>query len=265
MDPLEYELDRWRGYSRMLGFAKPEQAEKDYLQELILLAVYSGTDSGLVFRGGTAIAKFYGSGRFSEDLDFVSTADAPKAALERQVEAAIRALEVRYEARHVKKSYKNMIRYDIKIKGPIYLAAGSEQAKQTVKIDLNIWEHALLPPESRTRVAIYEDLKPYQAVVADRRELLADKAKAMLERTRPMARDLFDAWLLVKRYGIRQDKELIERKISEYGNRSGERFSMRDLKNRIREMRKWWDDELSRLTSTVPNYGEVCKEFYASF
>src|SRR3989344_2458817 len=48
-------------------------AEKDYLQDLILFSVYSIIGNELVFKGGTALYKIYKLNRFSEDLDFTLT------------------------------------------------------------------------------------------------------------------------------------------------------------------------------------------------
>ena len=45
-------------------------AEKDYLQDLILFSIYSKIGKDLVFKGGTALYKLYSLNRFSGDLDF---------------------------------------------------------------------------------------------------------------------------------------------------------------------------------------------------
>ncbi len=263
MDPLEYEIGKWRRYADLLGLVKPEHAEKDYLQELLLSGLCSGKGGRLVFRGGTAISKFYGSGRFSEDLDFVLT--NPDGSAEARIEAAIKALGMRYSTDYRKKAYRNMVRYDLKVKGPIYGLAGNEQAKQTVKVDVNTYERPLMEPDTLHRIPVYEDLGPYSAAVAAKEELLADKVKSIMERTRPMARDLYDAWLLARKYGLRQDSKLIRRKMLEYGKHSDERFSMAVLKGKIREIGAVWGIELSRLMKTVPDYSTVRKEFLGSF
>ena len=51
------------------NFEQPYQKEKDYIEELFLAEIYEEADE-LVFKGGTAMSKFYGSTRFSDDLDF---------------------------------------------------------------------------------------------------------------------------------------------------------------------------------------------------
>lgn len=265
MDPLRYEVERWRAYSEMLGFAKLEHAERDYLQELLLFGIYTGRGGQkLVFRGGTAISKFYGSGRFSEDIDFI-LADGAEKVPEPLIEAAIRSMDIRYRTEYSKKEYRNMIRFDLKVKGPIYMVAGNEQAKQTIKIDLNTFERPLLAPQEATRIPVYGDIGPYSAVVADNKELLADKIKALLERSSPVARDLYDAWLLIRKYKLNLDVGLVRKKMQEYGKREGESFSLTALKEKTKRIQGIWETELSRLMRTVPDYKTVRKEFYQSF
>ena len=47
-----------------------KNAEKDYLQELLLHYIYKHVADLFVFKGGTALYKVYNLNRFSEDLDF---------------------------------------------------------------------------------------------------------------------------------------------------------------------------------------------------
>ena len=50
-------------------YEQPYQKEKDYVEELFLDEIYTITGE-LVFKGGTALSKFYNSIRFYDDLDF---------------------------------------------------------------------------------------------------------------------------------------------------------------------------------------------------
>ncbi len=256
------EIDRWRGYSDILGFVKTEDAEKDYIQELLLSGLFSSRLAALlVFRGGTAIAKAYGSGRFSEDLDFIlSGKEAPKR-IDDAVRTVISNLGLRYRLEYSLSEYRNMLRYTLKVNGPIYALSGNEQAKQTVGIDINTYERPVFPVRTARRIPIYEDIRPYLLSVASAEELLADKVKSMMERTGPVARDLYDAWILIKKYRIRPDVRAIDRKMREYGKEKGERFSKEELDRRIKLIGKVWVRELSRLARDVPDYPTVAKEF----
>lgn len=265
MTEIRYEIERWRGYAEQLGFPKTEDAEKDYLQELLLYWLFTGKLSGLlVFRGGTAISKIYGSGRFSEDLDFIAGRDAGSASIKPEIGRAVKKFSLSYQTEPRPEEYRNMLKYTIKIKGPLYLISHSGQARQTVGIDVNIYERPMLATRQINRVPIYEDLQPYILNVASPEELLADKVKALLERAAPVARDLYDAWLLSKKYGLRPDLALVDRKMREYGKAEGERFSAETLRSRIKRIEAIWRSELSRLVRTVPDYSTVADEFLNS-
>ncbi len=261
MDPLEFEIERWRNYATMLHFAKPEDAEKDYLQELLLNELYAEKKgSNFVFRGGTAISKIYGSGRFSGDLDLI-LASSEANSIDVYVEKAIGRVKLRYDISYKLERYRNMLKYMIKIKGPIYISAMNEQAKQTVEIDLNLYERPMRKIETIQRIPIYTDLGPYILRTETPEELFADKIKAMLERVQPVARDLYDAWFLVKKYNVALDIELVSKKLELYGKHHGETFSIARMKSVINGIGRIWDKEMSRLMLHPPAYKEVKKEF----
>src|SRR3989344_7708115 len=68
------ELER---YALRLGF-NLWQAERDYLQHLLLSSLSRRTADELVFKGGTALQKVFGLNRFSIDLDFTQNKPLPK-------------------------------------------------------------------------------------------------------------------------------------------------------------------------------------------
>ena len=110
-----YTLNELKDYAKLLGFKTAEQAEKDYLQELLLKLIYSKiSGKTLVFRGGTALSKVYSTGRFSSDLDFVLN-NAKKTDIEKELEQGIKLLLNFYEIRFEKETYRDMIGYEIKI------------------------------------------------------------------------------------------------------------------------------------------------------
>ena len=152
-----------------------------------------------------------------------------------------------------------MLKYSLKVKGPIYSVASNEQAKQTIGLDINLYERPLLATSRVERLPIYEDARPYYAFVLSQRELLADKAKALLERTVPVARDLYDMWFLIKKYRLKLDAEVASKKMSEYGKHMHETLSMASLKTKIDEVGRIWDREMKRLIAQPPAYQEVAK------
>jgi predicted nucleotidyltransferase component of viral defense system len=60
-----------QGFAPTIRDSKPRGVLREYLQYLILKAIYTSKyGKDLVFLGGTCLRIIYGSARFSEDLDF---------------------------------------------------------------------------------------------------------------------------------------------------------------------------------------------------
>ncbi len=258
----EYGTSEWRVYADRLGFAKTEDAEKDYLQELLLYWLFNGKLSNvLVFRGGTSISKLYGSGRFSEDLDFVLSAKESMEKVDSAIAAAIKGMSMQYGTDASLKKYRNMMKYVLKVRGPIYMITRNAQAVQTIGIDVNLFERPLLSMRQAMRVPIYNDIAPYLLNSPELQELLSDKIKALMERTVPVARDLYDAWFLCTKYGLRPDLKLVEEKMRLYGRENGEAFALEELRKRVAAIGSIWESEMGRLMKSPPSYAQAAESF----
>ncbi|GAG41115.1 unnamed protein product, partial [marine sediment metagenome] len=93
--------------------------EKDYLLEL-LLYILSDDRRSLVFKGGTAIYKFYNLNRFSEDLDFDIV--GKRFDTDKTIKKIIRNLELTGMQRTIfeKTDHGNEINVRFAIRGPLY-------------------------------------------------------------------------------------------------------------------------------------------------
>lgn len=256
------EIDEWKKYAKILGFPLAHEAEKDYLQDILLRNIYAVTGAELLFRGGTAISKLYGSGRFSEDLDFIlnhNSGVSAKKILER-IEDAISNMNSYFRTAYEREEYKEMVIYTITVYGPLYTASRNETAKQRVSIDFNMYERNLMAPEALIRQSIYQNLPPYTIMSESKEELMADKIKAAIERrhrhSAVFARDIYDIWALATKYEIRPDFQVVARKMELYGRL---KFSIKDFKACIEEAEGNWEREMCRVANAVPNYKEVKK------
>lgn len=253
-------IDEWRRYAKMLGFPQALQAEKDYLQDILLRNIYAATGSELLFRGGTAISKLYSSGRFSEDLDFILNRDSEAGArkMAERIEGAIGGMNNWFRTEYAREEYKEMVEYTITVYGPLHGASGSASAKQRISIDLNTYERNLLPPKTSIRQTVYPNLQPYTLLAECEGELMADKVKAAIERRHRhravFARDLYDIWALATKYRIRPDFDVVAKKMELYGRL---KFSIKDFVACIGEAEGHWDTEMRRVVNAVPEYGEV--------
>ena len=116
-------------------------AEKDYLLELMLFALYSGFGGLLVLKGGTALYKFYNLNRFSEDLNFVL--GKGKFDEQKVIHTVLRSLSllgVEGRAREIER-YKNEINIRLHFKGPLY--DGNRESMAFVSLNISLRERAL--------------------------------------------------------------------------------------------------------------------------
>ena len=256
------EIDKWRGYAKVLNFPLPTEAEKDYLQDILLRSIYSITGSELIFRGGTAISKIYASGRFSEDLDFIINHEYQLEAgpLIKKLENGIKNMGSYFQYSTSKKTYKDMVSYTIKVDGPLYLSSSNDSARQRILIDLNTYERNLLKPNVPLRQTPYPNLPPYTLTVECETELLADKIKAAIERKHKhkatFVRDIYDIWALTTKYDIKPDFDMVRKKMELYGIVG---FSMTEFKSCIDEVGKYWKEEMETVINAAPEYSEVRK------
>jgi len=180
----------------------PHVVEKDYVLGWLLAAIGADSEIGehWVFKGGTCLKKCYlETYRFSEDLDFSLRPGAPydpeslKASLGRIGAAATTLSGVRFATEdlvvHSRENKAGQHTFEIRLgyAGPLGVPGPPK-----VKLDLTIHEEIVMSTERRPIYHAYPDALPTGATVAayPLAELLAEKLRALIERTRP--RDLYD-------------------------------------------------------------------------
>src|SRR5271157_220921 len=108
-------------------------AEKDYLLELILFAT-SDFKRFLVFKGGTALYKFYNLNRFSEDLDF--DAVGKRADFDNMINKVKRTLELlgMKGTSIEREDYGDETTFRLAIRGPLFKGARESMSRITINI-----------------------------------------------------------------------------------------------------------------------------------
>lgn len=238
------ELEKYRV---MLGF-NIWQAERDYLQHLVLLFLSKRTAGELIFKGGTALQKTFGLNRFSIDLDFTQSGKLLPG-LFALIQHDLSAFGFKNECLEVKN--KESVTVKLKIQGPLY--QGMERTLTVLVIEISLREKLLLEPETKEIFPAYADISPYLIKVMKPEEMLAEKVRAIM--TRNKARDVFDLrFLLQKKTAFR--KELIDEKLKLYGLKYSKAGLLQEIKNK----EKKWPKELSFLVSQVPPFPKVLRE-----
>lgn len=236
------DIAAFRRVARMKGLSNLGFAEKDYFQEIILLGV-SREAPGLVFKGGTALYKFFGLGRFSEDVDFSGNAE------KRELERILGYLkDFGYEAEYNEARAAQGRRLTFGVKGFLY--RGTPLSMARVRMDMNPVSEVILEPEFKILYPLYPDLPSFGLRVMAPEEMAAEKARALLVRAR--ARDAYDIWFLAGR-GIKPDAGLIDRKLRMY---KLERTPSA-VDSALRRCRENWKKELLPMAPGAPDFDTV--------
>jgi len=233
---------------------KPFQQEKNYIQLLILKSIYSIVSRELVFKGGTALALFHGLNRFSEDLDFASIESFDVKSLVNEINKDLEALGIR---NNVKILEDNPISFSFRIgaEGPLFT---NEIDRCFVRVEISRREEAVKDVEIKEVRPIYSDISPFLIPVMSLEEILAEKIRALLHRTK--ARDLYDLWFLLKK-GVKIDFGLVDKKLSYYKKK----FDKKDLIEKINSLEKSWVNELRPIVvGSLPDFSKA-KSFVVKY
>jgi len=233
--------------SKLKGINNIGYAEKDYLLDLILFLSCRNMKEELIFKGGTALSKIYKFERFSEDLDFSEIKTINIDLLMKKVISDLSKFGIGAEISKMKEPF-NSVLITLRIKGPLY--DGRPQTLASIRIDVNRKSKIELEPFRSRVTSIYTEIPQFDVLVMQEKEILSEKIRAII--TRNKARDLFDAFTLMKK-GIDIDRKLAAKKL-EYNNL---KLSKKDLSEAIVNKQGIWIQELKPLLNNVPDFNLV--------
>lgn len=226
-----------------------ENAEKDYLLELLLFSIYQNFGETLALKGGTCMYKLYNLNRFSEDLDF--TLNKRKFDLEKFLSKILRLLKLLGIEGKIKdtEKYRNEINVRLSFKGPLY--DGRKESLCFISINISLRERVLKDLKKELLIPVYREIPSFEVFALDEQEILAEKVRAILTRNKP--RDVYDLWFLLKR-GVKQDVKLINRKLKVYGMS----FSRDMFIEAVKEKRALWETDLRGLIiGDLPDFEKI--------
>ncbi|MBU2638657.1 MAG: nucleotidyl transferase AbiEii/AbiGii toxin family protein [Nanoarchaeota archaeon] len=226
-------------------------AERDYLLEVILFALYARIKNELVFKGGTAMYKMHGLNRFSEDLDF--TLMKPRQAvssLARQVIGQLSLLGISGRIKDVRE-YRQGINVHIECKGPLY--NGSKESLIFIPLNISMREKAHYA-SYQMLFSSYREIPSFEVYAMEEKEIAAEKVRAILSRDK--ARDVYDLWFLLKK-GVKLEPGLVEKKLKIIGMP----FNKNNLLEAIAAKEKMWEMDLQKLIlGNLPPFKKVQNE-----
>ena len=218
--------DQLNQYSRL---AKIDRISvfREYLQLAFLLNFYRNEKlKHTYFKGGTCLRLVFGSGRFSEDLDFSS--DLKPDEIDSHVATTINELSHEFSNISVK-SIDSLAGISRKIQVQTQLTP----FPTTIKLDFSDRDQ-ILDPEISTPKTDY----PFSILTPiphlSLKEILAEKVRAIMSRDK--GRDLYDLYYLLARK-VEFDPKFIQKKLDFFK----EKYSFNDL---VRIISKWNRTEL---------------------
>lgn len=212
-------------------------AERDYVLEILLFALYANSKKELVFKGGTALYKLYGLNRFSEDLDF--TLMKHRQAVTKIFHKVMGQLSLIGLSGKVKeiREYRQQINIHLECKGPLY--NGSKESLIFIPVNISLREKVQYATY-KMLFSDYREIPSFEIYVMGEKEIVAEKVRAILSRDK--ARDVYDLWFLLKK-GVKLDKVLVEKKL----NLIGMSWSTKSLLDAVAAKEKMWEMDLQKL------------------
>ncbi len=222
--------------------------EKDYILSIALNAIAeSELSKKCVFKGGTAIRKFYfKEARYSEDLDFTANG--------MEKNDCLRMLRTVFEG----KTFENIAFAEIEeVKTTAGLKAavkclGPLNHAQRIRLDFSFRDNMIDTPKERDIIDSY-NTGPARMRVMGIEEVFAEKLHALGSRCAP--RDLYDIWFLLGK-GVKVDSKVLEHKFAFYN----EKFNAKKAIENARKGEKEWKQDLQPLLSVLPDYKMVESE-----
>jgi predicted nucleotidyltransferase component of viral defense system len=239
--------------------------ERDYCLAWFLIGLSrTKLRERLAFKGGTALKRcYFGDYRFSEDLDFTLTSEAPFGLIRKELDpvfAEVRRLggvSIRF-AHEDTQSHQNSHTFYLSYEGPLPSTARAKE----VKVDITIKEEIVFPLESRRVLRAYpeyEDLaEDAEILTYSLDEIASEKVVALLDAARNEPRDLYDLWFLTT-YGHIDLGGLIKHAIEKkWAFRKRKPADAREvLASKEARYKKLWKVRLAAQMAELPEYGEV--------
>jgi predicted nucleotidyltransferase component of viral defense system len=224
--------------------------ELDYLLDVCLHSV-SRFRRALVFKGGTALYKFHGLDRYSEDLDF--TLGRRRLDLKSVRDRVVRycdllglgCIQGGFDR------YRKEVNFDLRFRGPLY--DGRKESLVRVAFNVSLRE---APQEAAPMFysSPYREVAAFELYVMSASEMLAEKVRAVMTRDKP--RDVYDLWFLLRK-GVSIDGKLVKRKLRSYDLE----FDQGALLEEVAKRKGAWRRDLGSLVmGRLPDFQEVMDE-----
>jgi len=255
---------------------RPEVVEKDYVLGWLLAAVSSHLElqSLWIFKGGTCIKKtYFETYRFSEDLDFTLLPEATYSEvgilvqLQNIVRLAAEMSGIEFPVDHVRVLSRRNKAGQPTFQGRVYYRGPLQRTPTyaAVIFDITNQERIVATPVRRTIFHPYTDDLPSELAVQcyALEELLAEKTRALYERTRP--RDLYDVVYLLENcldaIDLSATRDIFVAKCEYKGLHSPSSQELLTIVQSNEELRAEWANMLAHQLPNLPVIDDMVMRF----
>lgn len=243
-----------REKARTLGI--PESTiERDYAQNWLVKSIHA-LDMDLVLKGGTGIRKAHIPGyRFSDDLDFTMLKDTSEEAFKNLIVTAVGSSkeESGIDFAEEVALKENPNGYEGIVYFRFLRSTGSR-----LRIKLDITKHNMekisLNPEERKIIHPYSDDCTSMVLVYPLEEIVAEKLRALFERTRP--RDLYDVWYMRDKLNYESISYIFSEKCRFKKVKPDFQFFIA----RREDFERAWENSLRHQLNVLPNFNSTFDE-----
>jgi predicted nucleotidyltransferase component of viral defense system len=232
--------------SRTLTNGNKGHAEKLYLQDIILSTVGRETVNELVFKGGTALLKFYQLDRFSEDLDFSKNGEINLEKILNKIEADLESFGAEVQEKKVEESDK-IYKARLGIEGPLY--NGNRISLCFIRIEINK-KTSVEKTYTQRYAPRFQDITTFELPVLTQEEILAEKIRAI--RTREKPRDLYDVYHIINKE-VKMDLDLVNAKLDYYDLSHDVELTLESAKS----LKKSWGTLSTLVYSELPEFQDA--------
>jgi hypothetical protein len=215
-----------------------ENAEKDYLLDLLLFQISTESGNSLVLKGGTCLYLLSSLNRFSEDLDFtLNRRRFDERAFAAKIRRRLSLVGIDGRAAEIERS-GNEANLRFLFKGPLF--DGGQKTLCRVVVNISMRERVMAEIRREMLIPSSREIPSFQVFAMSESEIAAEKVRAIMTRNKP--RDVYDLWFLLKR-GVVPDLSMIDGKLKIYKLK----YSPAKFAASIDEKRKFWKTDLRGL------------------
>lgn len=224
-------------------------AEKDYLQDVLLLSLYSYLKDEFVFKGGTCLQKVYKLNRFSEDLDFTYKSNKKISRILPQVLRNIEFLNIKVMVKEIQE-FPNGTNVRLLLNGPLF--TGNPATQCFIPLNISKKEKVILEPQRTSYLSSYPEIATFELFAMREEEILAEKIRTIYTRDKP--RDVYDLWFLLTIKKIPVNFSLLNKKLQLYSLHFDRDTFQEQF---IRKKNAWATDLQDLIGGKLPAFEEV--------